>query len=131
MLAGSCLCEAVGYLVPDEFRYALICHCSQCRRTTGSAYKPFAGIEHSKFQISRGQTSLVLYGEERGHNAFCKQCGSLLYSLVRDGAFVHVTLGTLVDEPSIRPTAHIFVGSKASWEQIADDLPKHDEMPVR
>ena len=39
------------------------------------------------------------------------KCGSLLYSLVRDATFIHAALGTLVDSPSIRPTAHIFVGS--------------------
>ena len=50
-----------------------------------------------------------------GHDAHCRRCGSLLYSLVRNGAYVHVAMGTLVDAPSIRPTAHIFVGSKAPW----------------
>jgi hypothetical protein len=58
---------------------------------------------------------------------YCKTCGSLLYSVVRDGAFVHVTMGTLVDEPAIRPTQHIFVGSKAKWFTIADDLPQYEE----
>jgi hypothetical protein len=51
----------------------------------------------------------------------------LLYSLVREAAFVHITLGTLVDAPSIRPSAHIFVGSKAPWYTITDNLPQHEE----
>jgi hypothetical protein len=46
---------------------------------------------------------------------------------VREGAWVHVPLGTLEDTPSIRPTAHIFVGSKAPWFEITDDLPQHVE----
>jgi hypothetical protein len=58
------------------------------------------------------------------HDVHCKHCGSLLWSVVRDGAFVHVTMGT-IDPPSIRPTAHIFVGSRASWHQITDDLPQY------
>jgi hypothetical protein len=49
------------------------------------------------------------------HDAHCGKCGALLYSLVREAKFVHVTLGTLVDSPSIRPSAHIFVRSKAPW----------------
>jgi hypothetical protein len=53
----------------------------------------------------------------------------LLYSLVREGRFVHVTLGTLVDSPSVRPSAHIYVGSKAPWYAITDGLPQHDELP--
>jgi hypothetical protein len=84
-LAGKCLCGAVHYAVMDEFVYALNCHCSNCRRATGSAFKPFAGIGH-------------------------------------------VTMGTLVDDPTIRPTAHIFVGSKAPWFAITDHLPQHEEL---
>jgi len=83
-----------------------------------------------KLTITDGATKLLIYGDENGHDAHCKGCGSLLYSVVRDGAFVHVPLGTLVDTPSIRPRAHIFVGSKAPWFTITDDLPQFDEFPT-
>jgi hypothetical protein len=46
--------------------------------------------------------------------------------VVRDGAYVHVAMGSLVDAPSIRPTRHIFVGSKAPWFTITDDLPQYE-----
>jgi hypothetical protein len=127
-LAGKCLCGAVHYAVADEFVYALNCHCSRCRRATGSAFKPLAGIERSKLSISQGEESLLRVGHGNAHDARCKVCGSLLYSVVRDGAFVHVTMGTLVDDPTIRPTAHIFVGSKAPWFTITDNLPQHEEL---
>ena len=126
-LAGKCLCGAVHYAVADEFRYAANCHCSDCRRTTGSAFKPFAGIESDKLEVTAGGDTLMIFGDPDGHNAHCKVCGSLLYSLVRAGAFVHVAMGTLVDDPTIRPTKHIFVGSKAPWFTITDDLPQHPE----
>ncbi|MGF6601504.1 hypothetical protein P3T23_006246 [Paraburkholderia sp. GAS448] len=130
MLAGKCLCGAVHYAVKDEFVYALNCHCSNCRRATGSAFKPFAGIEHHKLSLTRGGDNLLIFGDERAaHDVHCKTCGSLMYSVVREGAFVHVTLGTLVDNPAIRPTAHIFVGSKAPWFTITDQLPQYDEFP--
>jgi hypothetical protein len=128
-LAGRCLCGAVRYTVKDEFVYAFNCHCSQCRRATGSAFKPFAGIEREKLSLVQGHSELLLFGEEKCHDVRCRKCGSLLYSVVRDGAYVHVTLGTLVDTPSIEPTAHIFVGSKAPWYTINDSLPRHDEFP--
>jgi hypothetical protein len=48
---------------------------------------------------------------------------------VRDGAFAHVTFGTLVDPPTICPRAHIFVGSKAPWFSISDGLPQFEEFP--
>jgi hypothetical protein len=106
-LAGKCPCGAVHYAVADEFVYAANCHCSNCRRATGSAFKPFAGIERGKLDITKGEDNLMIYGDESGNDTRCKLCGSFLYSVVRDGAFVHVAMGgTLVDEPIIRPTKH-------------------------
>lgn len=127
-LNGKCFCGAVQYTVADEFRYAANCHCSNCRRTTGSAFKPFAGIEREKFSVVGGADRLMVYGDANAHDAHCAMCGSPLYSLVRDGAFVHVAMGTLIDDPSIRPSKHIFVGSKAPWYRITDDLPQYEEL---
>ena len=126
-ITGKCLCGAVSYVVEDQFLYALNCHCSNCRRATGAAFKPFAGIERSKVSITSGTEELLVFGEKQAHDVRCKSCCSLLYSVVREGAFVHIALGTLVDAPSIKPTAHIFVGSKASWFTITDDLLQHQE----
>ena len=125
-LTGKCFCGSARYEVANEFAYAANCHCSNCRRTTGSAFKPFAGIERGKFRLIAGEHELLIFGDESGHDAHCGRCGSLLYSLVRDGAYVHIAMGTLVDDPTIRPTAHIFVGSKAKWFTITDDLPQYD-----
>jgi hypothetical protein len=130
MLAGKCFCGAVHYAVTDAFGYAMNCHCSNCRRTTGSAFKPFAGIERDKFAVTRGQDTLMVYGDDKANDTHCGRCGSLLFSVVRDGAFVHVAMGTLVDAPSIRPSRHIFVGSKAPWFTITDDLPQFQEYPT-
>ena len=127
MLAGKCECGAVRYSVADEFLYASNCHCSRCRAATGSAFKPFAGIEREKLQITNGADGLLIVGEETLNDTRCAKCGSLLFSVVRDGAFVNVALGSLVDAPSIRPTKHIFVGSKAPWFEITDDLPQFEE----
>ena len=129
-LAGKCLCGGVHYAVPDEFVYAANCHCSSCRRATGSAFKPFAGIERDKLQVTKGADKLMIFGDETGNDVRCKLCGSFLYSVVRDGAFVHVAMGTLVDDPTIRPTRHIFAGSKAPWFTITDDLPQYQEHAV-
>jgi len=129
-LAGKCLCGAVQYAAADEFVYALNCRCSNCRRATGSAFKPFAGIERNKLRITKGEDNLMIFGDERGCDTRCNVCGAFLYSVVRDGAFVHVAMGTLVDGPTIRPTGHIFVGSKARWFTITDDLPQYEEHVV-
>src|SRR5579863_4950213 len=80
ILAGKCFCGAVAYAVPDEFLYAANCHCSNCRRTTGSAFKPFAGIEREKLVLAKGEGDLLVFGEDGGNDTHCKLCGSLVYS---------------------------------------------------
>jgi hypothetical protein len=127
MLTGSCECGEVRYRVADAFRYAANCHCSKCRASTGSAFKPFAGIERDRLEITDGLDTLMIVGEADSNHTRCAACGSLLFSVVRDGAYVHVAMGSLVDAPSIRPTEHIFVGSKAPWFEITDDLPQAEE----
>jgi hypothetical protein len=127
VLAGRCECGAVTYRVTDAFLYAANCHCSRCRAATGSAFKPFAGIQRERLEITTGSDKLLVRGDEDLNDTRCGSCGSLLFSVVRDGAYVHVALGSLVDAPSIRPTAHIFVGSKAPWFEITDDLPQFEE----
>ncbi|HET7172593.1 MAG TPA: GFA family protein [Gaiellales bacterium] len=128
ILAGRCECRAVRYEVADEFRYAANCHCSNCRASTGAAFKPFAGIERSKLEVTAGTEALLVWGDDDANHTRCGICGSLLYSVVRDGEYVHVAMGSLVDEPSIRPAEHIYVGSKAPWFEITDDLPQADEL---
>ena len=127
LLAGRCECGAVRYTVADDFRYAANCHCSNCRASTGAAFKPFAGIEREKLRITDGLDRLLVVGEPDANHTRCGTCGSLLFSVVRDGAWVHVAMGSLVDAPSIRPASHIFVGSKAPWFEITDDLPQFEE----
>jgi hypothetical protein len=127
LLVGSCECGNVRYRVADEFLYAMNCHCSRCRAATGSAFKSFAGIEREKLELTNGADELLVVGEEALNDTRCRKCGSLLFSVVREGAYVHVALGSLVDAPSIRPMAHIFVGSKAPWFEITDELPQFEE----
>jgi hypothetical protein len=107
--------------------YAANCHCSRCRAATGSAFKAFAGIEREKFEVTDGMDTLLVFGEDDLNDTRCGTCGSLLFSVVRDGDYVHVAMGSLVDAPSVRPTEHIFVGSKAPWFEITDDLPQAEE----
>jgi hypothetical protein len=131
VLTGQCECGTVRYRVADAFRYAQNCHCSRCRAATGTAFKAFAGIERERLEVTEGVDRLLIVGEPELNGTRCAACGSLLFSVVRDGAYVHVAMGSLVDAPSIRPSAHIFVGSKAPWFEITDDLPQFEEYATR
>src|SRR5215469_2221743 len=71
-LMGKCFCGAVQYVVPDAFLYAMNCHCSNCRRTTGSAFKPFAGIERDKLSVTKGRDGLLVFGDESRNDPHCE-----------------------------------------------------------
>jgi hypothetical protein len=130
VLRGRCACNAVAYEVSDEFVVAYNCHCSNCRATTGSAFLPWGEIERDKLSMTKGLDSLMVIGvADADHAMHCGACLSLLYWTSRDSTYVRVPYGSLVDEPALKPTAHMFVGSRASWHEILDDLPQHDEYP--
>jgi hypothetical protein len=129
VLRGRCACRAITYEVADEFVAAYNCHCSRCRASTGSAFLPWGEIEPQKLRVTTGEHSLLLTGDPHGHHATrCAECFTLLYWTGYEGK-IRVAYGPLVDEPRLKPTAHMFVGSKASWYEILDELPQHDGYP--
>lgn len=129
-LRAKCLCGAIQLTVTDEFLYAGYCHCPDCRAAGGSASSGFAGIQKEKLQLVCGEDNISrFYKGQDNVMYFCRHCSSWLFSIVRNGEFAHVRLGVLIDDPSIRPSFHIFVGSKAPWETICDGLPQYAELP--
>lgn len=127
MIRGGCTCGAVGYVVEDAFLYAANCHCSRCRRATGSAFKSFAGIGRDRLEVVADDRSLMIVGGPDAFDLRCRICGAFLMSAI--GERVHVAMGSLIDAPSIRPSQHIFVDSKAPWHAITDDLPQYRAFP--
>jgi len=130
MPSGRCLCGAVRYVVEGPFHYAAYCHCSRCRAGSGSAFSAFGGIPKEQLRVTDGEDSITIFEQNEDNLvSLCRRCGSAPFALVRNGGFFHVALGTLVDDPGIRPMFHIFVASKAPWHEIADSLPQYAELP--
>ena len=97
-------------------------------RLDGNGVQGLRGHPEGALVVTSGADQLMIVGEEDGNDTRCGVCASLLFSVVRDGEYVHVAMGSLVDAPSIRPSEHIYVGSKAPWFEITDDLPQHEEL---
>jgi hypothetical protein len=130
MLNGRCLCGEVRFTVEDTFAYAFYCHCSRCRLRTGSAFASIGGIAIDKVQVTGAREHLLIEGENSdGYGVRCSKCHAFLFAAVRDRAYIHVSLGVLIDTPSRLPDHHIHVVSKAPWYQITDSLPQYDVLP--
>lgn len=131
MLLGSCLCGAVRYQVSGPVADAAHCHCSQCRKAHGAAFGSYSWIEDAAFQWLAGSDAVRAFASSPGvRRTFCGNCGSTLQyvSAGYPGGF-WLAIGTLDADPAVRPALHMFVGSKAPWFEITDNLPQHREWP--
>ncbi len=127
MLEGGCLCGEVRYELLSEPRSMTHCHCSMCRKAHGAAFVTFIGILRSDFRFARGESSILRYESSPGCNRpFCRRCGSTLFFESAGEEEVWIAAGSLDGDPGCRPDSHIFVGSKAPWHPLHDELPKFD-----
>jgi hypothetical protein len=131
-LNGSCLCGAVRYQVtgePQRFRH---CHCSRCRKATGTGHASNMFLQPASLQWLSGEAqvrSFKVPDAERFTNVFCATCGGRLPRLQGDDA-VMLPAGSLDDDPSLKPNCRIFYGSRASWSCDSTDLPQFEEYPT-
>lgn len=127
---GSCLCGTVRFEVDEFLPQAANCHCSMCRKFHGAEYATIACVRRPDFRWIQGTDALKRYTAENGTTrTFCGNCGSSLeFSSPRaPDDEVEIALGAMDGDVPIVPSAHIFVGSAASWSVINDDLPQYLE----
>jgi hypothetical protein len=126
MLTGSCLCGSVRFQIDGKLGPAGYCHCSQCRKASGSAFAANAPVRRKYHSFLRGEDSIREFESSPGKfRAFCSHCGSPVYSrLDAEPETLRIRLGTLDQDPGRRPLVHVWVGSKAPWHTISDDLPR-------
>lgn len=131
MYTGGCLCGKVRFEIKGPIKDIVYCHCSQCRKVQGSAFATNGVVKADEFAIVSGEEALRAYQYGPGKvKYFCSACASPMFS--RNAALpdvVRIRLGTLEGEVAERPWCHIFVGSKANWYEISDDLPQYDGFP--
>lgn len=129
---GSCLCGAVGFRIEGEPIVARSCHCSRCRKARGTAHATNMLVSIDGLRFTRGEGELTSYKIPEAKfytQVFCGSCGGKLPRVDPSRGFAIVPLGALDDDPGIRLREHIWVGSKAPWHEISDDLPRYDEGP--
>ncbi len=122
-MTGGCNCGAVRYEVSEPFVSASYCHCTRCQRRTGTAAAASGRVAHGSFRIISGEDQLRAWKPDTGFEKwFCGACGSALFSRSpSDPGEVGVRLGTLDDDPGVRPSYRQFVNYAAAWEPVPDD----------
>jgi hypothetical protein len=128
---GSCLCGAVRFEVEGSFESFFLCHCSFCRKDTGSAHAANLFSTNAKLIWLAGENQVTTYHlpSTRHTKSFCKVCGSALPRLPAGATTLVVPAGSLESPVTIRPNAHIFVGSRADWDRELETVPTYQAGP--
>ena len=126
---GGCLCGKVRFEINGDIQDIVYCHCSQCRKAQGSAFATNGNVDVEKFKFVQGENELTGYESTPGQTKyFCSTCGSPIISRsISRPDKVRVRLGTIDTDIIERPIGHIFVTSKANWENIEGSLPQYNE----
>ncbi|MEJ2060355.1 MAG: GFA family protein [Gammaproteobacteria bacterium] len=129
---GGCLCGAVGYQVTGNVERFTLCHCSRCRKATGSAYTSNIMVSEGRVEWTHGEDRIQRFKvpeAERYSTCFCGNCGSPLPRVIPETGLIAVPAGSLDEDPGVSPQAHIFWASRAEWLTPASYLPEYKEYP--
>jgi len=128
---GECLCGAVRYELEAPAPSAMfLCHCSRCRKETGTIHGASVFFASGQLRWERGDANLRAYAlpGTRKARLFCQTCGSPMPRVAKEGGIV-LPAGSLDDSSLVQPTAHIFCESAAAWEPQAARAPRFPELP--
>ena len=129
VITGECFCGAVSYQVDGKLGDARSCHCSRCRKAFSAQASAHAIVDADEFEWRCGEHLLISYVGEHGYGLrFCGICGSTLCTTF-DGVVHGVTLGCVNGDPGVELGMHIYVGSKARWERIAQGVAQFEQGP--
>lgn len=131
-MKGSCLCGSVTYEVDPPSKTFQYCHCSRCRKLTGSAHSANLFVPPEQFRWLGGAELVSHYDLPQAKyftTSFCSRCGSTLPWTVKGGKTIVVPAGTLDEMPDILPQRNIFWGSRAPWLVETCELERFETIP--
>ncbi len=132
--SGSCICGSVKYEISGEFKFFYHCHCSRCRKSTGTGHASNIILNPDAAEWTAGEELLGSYkvpDAERFRTMFCKNCGSPLPRVALERNIAVIPAGSLDSNPDIEPSGRIFFDSKAEWSCDSTELPVWAEYPQR
>ncbi|MDA1369713.1 MAG: GFA family protein [Proteobacteria bacterium] len=126
-ISGECFCGQVSYSINGPLQDARSCHCSRCRKAFSSQASAYALVDPENFRWETGEDLLTLFQNQHGFGLkFCSLCGSTLCGVFQ--GIVHgITLGCVNGDPDVEIGRHIYVGSKAGWEVMPQNVLQFEE----
>lgn len=131
-ITGRCLCREVAFRITGPIEAFHWCHCSRCRRETGSAHAANLFTTADGVEWLRGEELVKRFDlpeAKRFSRAFCAQCGSPMPYLSRTGTHMIISAGVLDEDPGVPPQDNIYWGSRATWYDAGLAARHFDEGP--
>mgnify|MGYP003723658835 CR=1 FL=1 len=128
-ITGECFCRRCRFEISKPLTTCRSCHCSRCRKAFGTAASAYGEVEGGSFRWLSGEDQLSYFSSmPEWQLAFCKHCGSKLMA-AHHGEPHGVMLGALNEQQGIRLDMHIFIDSKAPWDEPGGSTPQFAEFP--
>lgn len=133
MIRGSCLCGGVKFEIDEVLGPFELCHCSRCRKTSGSAFLATVVVSRQGFRFLQGTELIKIYdapirkSPPPYRSMFCGVCGSPVPDPNDTSPEFEIAAGALDDDPKLKPDKHIFIDVKSPWYEIKDQLPQFTE----
>ena len=126
-IQAACNCGAVAFEIDAEIADVYVCHCSICRKSSGSNGVAVVLVDTDAFRWTRGEQHIATWRKSDAdwQNWFCSICGSRVPG-TNDESRMFVPAGLLPDE-QLRVVHHIFTDSKAALDEIGDAGKQHRE----
>lgn len=130
-ITGQCLCGAVKFRISGEFESFFLCHCSRCRKDSGSAHSANLFSSTAKLIWVSGKENIKTFRlpGSRHMKSFCSDCGSALPVSQPEVGLLVVPAGSLDSPIDIRPNAHICCSGRADWDNDLASIPRIDRLP--
>jgi hypothetical protein len=129
MLRGSCLCGGIVFEIAGPVPGIGQCHCSLCRKVSGVGSTATVAVAADQLKWISGENLVQAFERPSGYgSSFCRICGSPAPDPNRSRTRYGIPVGVLDDDPGVTVVEHIYVGSKASWDVIADGAPQYEDI---
>lgn len=127
---GKCLCGQVEFKLSGALPDIYQCHCSLCRKVTGSSSNAAFVVSNEQFNWVRGQEQITSYIKESGYRSdFCSRCGSPVPNPLGGRPEYWIPVGLLEGHTHLKIGVHLYAGSKAEWDIIPTHQLQYPETP--
>ena len=127
---GSCLCGSIAFEISVDILRAYQCHCSLCKKQSGSSSNSATLVEQSCFRLIKGHSFIKSWVKESGFRSdFCSHCGSPVPNPVRDLGLVWIPLGLLPINVQPQEVVHLCTSTLSSWHLVADHSKQYEALP--